>query len=90
VSLVPSLTETFFALGLAHEIVGVTDFCVHPAEDVAAKPKLGGTKNPDVRAILALRPDLVVANKEENRRRDVEALAAAGAPVFVTYARGVR
>jgi len=70
--------------------VGVTEFCVHPAEGVAAKPKVGGTKNPDVRAILALRPDLVVANKEENRRRDVESLEAGGVPVFVTYARGVR
>jgi ABC-type Fe3+-hydroxamate transport system substrate-binding protein len=70
--------------------VGVTEFCVHPAALVAEKPKLGGTKNPDVAAILAQRPDLVVANKEENRRRDVEALATAGVPVFVTYARGVR
>jgi ABC-type Fe3+-hydroxamate transport system substrate-binding protein len=87
---VPSLTETLFALGLAPEIAGVTEFCVHPAAGVASKPKLGGTKNPDVAAILALRPDLVVANKEENRRRDVEALEAAGVPVFVTYARGVR
>jgi ABC-type Fe3+-hydroxamate transport system substrate-binding protein len=68
----------------------VTDYCVHPAEGVVAKPKLGGTKNPDVAAIVALRPDLVVANKEENRRRDVEALAAESIPVFVTYARGVR
>lgn len=68
----------------------MTEFCVHPAAGVAAKPKLGGTKNPDVRAILGLRPDLVLANKEENRRRDVEALTAAGVPVFVTYARGVR
>ena len=89
-SLVPSLTETLFALGLAREIAGVTEFCVHPAAQVASKPKLGGTKNPDVRAILALRPDLVIANKEENRRRDVEALEAGGAAVFVTYARGVR
>lgn len=68
----------------------MTEYCVHPASGVASKPRVGGTKNPDVRAILALRPDLVVANKEENRRRDVEALSDAGVPVFVTYARGVR
>lgn len=86
----PSLTETLFALGAGAAVAGVTDFCVHPAEAVASRPKLGGTKNPDVRAIRALGPDLVLANKEENRRRDVEALEAAGVPVFVTYSRTVR
>ena len=89
-SLVPSLTETLFALGAGGSVAGVTDFCVHPADAVASRPRVGGTKNPDVRAIRALEPDLVLANKEENRRRDVEALEAAGVPVFVTYARGVR
>jgi ABC-type Fe3+-hydroxamate transport system substrate-binding protein len=90
VSLVPSLTETLFSLGVGTSLVGVTDYCVHPAEAVAALPHVGGTKNPDVDAIRALRPDLVLANKEENRRRDVETLEAAGVPVFVTYARTVR
>ncbi len=84
VSLVPSLSEWLFALGLAEQIVGVTDFCVHPADLVAATPKLRGTKNPDRAAIIALQPDLVIASKEENRRRDVDALAAAGLPVYVT------
>ncbi len=90
VSLVPSLTETLFALGAAAALVGVTDFCVHPADGVAGLARVGGTKNPKLAAIRALRPDLVLANKEENRRRDVEALEAAGLPVFVTYARSVR
>jgi ABC-type Fe3+-hydroxamate transport system substrate-binding protein len=89
VSLVPSWTETLFALGAGDAIVGVTEFCVHPAEQVVRVARVGGTKNPDVRAIAELRPDLVIANKEENRARDVERLEAAGLRVFVTYARGV-
>lgn len=90
VSLVPSLTETLFALGVGASVVGVTEYCVHPADAVASVPRVGGTKNPALDAILALRPDLVLANKEENRRRDADALEAAGVPVFVTYARTVR
>ena len=78
VSLVPSLTEALFSLGLASHLVGVTDWCVHPAEAVAKLPKLGGTKTPSIPRILALAPDLVIANHEENRRRDVERLEAAG------------
>jgi ABC-type Fe3+-hydroxamate transport system substrate-binding protein len=89
VSLVPSWTETLFALGAGDSVVGVTEFCVHPAREVARAARVGGTKNPDVRAIAALRPDLVIANKEENRARDVAKLEAAGLRVFVTYARGV-
>ena len=90
VSLVPSLTEALFVLGLGERVVGVTDWCVHPADAVALLPKLGGTKNPDLSAILALRPDLVIANQEENRRQDVERLRAAGIAVWVTYPRTVR
>ena len=90
VSLVPSLTESCFALGLGDRLVGVTDWCVHPKDGVAALPKVGGTKTPDLAAIRALRPDLVIANREENRRRDVERLEAAGIPVWVTYPRTVR
>jgi ABC-type Fe3+-hydroxamate transport system substrate-binding protein len=90
VSLVPSWTEWLFALGAGGALVGVTEFCVHPADGVARLPKVGGTKNPDIGAIAALKPELVIANREENRRRDVERLEAAGVRVFVTYARSVR
>ncbi len=83
----PSITETLFALGLEERIVGVTDFCVHPEEGVRRKPHVGGTKNPSLECIRELAPDLVLANKEENRQRDVKRLEAAGVPVFVTYAR---
>jgi ABC-type hemin transport system substrate-binding protein len=89
VSIVPSLSEALFALGLGDRVVGVTDWCVHPAEGVAALPKVGGTKDPDVAAICALRPGLVIANREENTRRVVAQLEAAGLRVWVTYPRSV-
>jgi len=90
VSLVPSLTEALFALGLGERVVGVTDWCVHPADGVAGLPKLGGTKDPDVEAIAALAPDLVIANREENTRRVVERLQQLGIRVWVTYPRSVQ
>jgi ABC-type Fe3+-hydroxamate transport system substrate-binding protein len=81
VSLVPSLTEAL-AVSVPDRLVGATDWCSHPTDlDVA---RVRGTKNPDRAAIAALRPDLVVANQEENRRLDVERLRAAGVPVWVT------
>ena len=76
VSLCPSITESLLALGLADSLAGVTRYCVHPRETTSRIPKVGGTKDPDLAAIRALRPDLVFANAEENRREDVEALAA--------------
>jgi ABC-type Fe3+-hydroxamate transport system substrate-binding protein len=90
VCLVPSLTESLFSLGLGGRVVGVTDYCVHPPAALAGMPRVGGTKTPDLDAIAALAPDLVIANREENRRRDVERLRAAGIPVWVTYPRTVR
>src|SRR5260370_40342176 len=88
VSLVPSWTETLFALGRAEALVGVTRYCVAP-EAAAAVAKIGGTKNPDLRAIIALAPDLVIAHAEENRREDVEHLRAAGLQGFTTYPRKI-
>lgn len=81
VSLVPSLTEAVArtAPGL---LVGATDWCSHPADlDVV---RVRGTKNPDVEAVVALAPDLVLANAEENREADLDRLRAAGLPVWVT------
>jgi ABC-type Fe3+-hydroxamate transport system substrate-binding protein len=88
VSLVPSLTETLCAFGLADKVAGVTRFCVEPAA-ASSKPKVGGTKNVAADAVRALEPDLVLANVEENTRDDVEALIAGGLPVFVMYPRTV-
>jgi len=89
VSLVPSWTETLFALGLGERVVGVTKFCVAPAERVESLRKVGGTKNPDLRTIATLAPDLVIANAEENRREDVERMRSQRFPVLVTYPRTV-
>ncbi|MEU8464986.1 helical backbone metal receptor [Streptomyces sp. NPDC029003] len=85
VSLVPSLTEAV-AVSAPGLLVGVTDWCTHPAE-LGEAARIGGTKNPDVRAVLALRPDLVIANEEENRAPDLDALRAAGVEVLVTEVR---
>ncbi|MEV1022516.1 helical backbone metal receptor [Streptomyces sp. NPDC050264] len=84
VSLVPSLTEAV-AVTLPGVLVGATDWCSRPEGlDVV---RIGGTKNPDVAAIVALRPDLVVANEEENREPDLAALRAARIEVLVTEIR---
>lgn len=87
VSLVPSDTYTLVRLGAKERLVGRTDYCTEPAAEVAGIPTVGGTKNPRVEAILDLQPDLIVANQEENSRRDIEALLAQGARVFVTMPR---
>ncbi|MDO3685503.1 helical backbone metal receptor [Micromonospora sp. C28ISP2-4] len=86
VSLVPSLTEAVAATR-PEVLVGATDWCTHPAGlDVA---RVGGTKYPDLGRVLALEPDLVLLNEEENRLADAEALRAAGVPVRVTFPRTV-
>jgi ABC-type Fe3+-hydroxamate transport system substrate-binding protein len=74
VSLVPSTTETLFAVGASEQVVGVTRFCIHPREARERARVVGGTKNPRIEAILSLEPDLVLANQEENRKEDVERL----------------
>ncbi|MEU2286878.1 helical backbone metal receptor [Streptomyces sp. NPDC013178] len=86
VSLVPSLTEAV-AVSLPGAVVGATDWCTHPADlDVT---RVGGTKNPRTDRIVALAPDLVIANEEENREPDLAALRSAGIEVLVTEVRDV-
>jgi ABC-type Fe3+-hydroxamate transport system substrate-binding protein len=82
VSLVPSMTETLLAWGITP--LGVTRFCEQPA--ITA---VGGTKDPDVPAIVALRPDLVVVDAEENRKEDHEALVGRGVEVWVLRIRSL-
>jgi ABC-type Fe3+-hydroxamate transport system substrate-binding protein len=89
VSLIPSITETLCHLGLADALVGVTAYCVEPRAVVRGKTKIGGEKDPDLAAIRALAPDLVIANIEENVREHIETLRAWGIPVWVTYPRTV-
>ena len=90
VSLVPSVTESLFDLGLGHKVVGITDYCVHPADKISGLPRVGGTKNVGLAGVVALNPDLVIANHEENTQADIEALQAAGVPVWLTFPKTVR
>lgn len=83
VSLVPSLTEAV-AVNDPGRLVGATDYCVHPPDLEVIR--VGGSKYPSVEAVLGARPDLVLANAEENRPDDVAALREAGVPVWVTEA----
>lgn len=75
ISLVPSQTELLYDLGLATETVGITKFCVHPVSWFRSKKRIGGTKNVHIDIVHSLRPDLIIANKEENVKEQVEALA---------------
>ncbi|MDC8102954.1 ABC transporter substrate-binding protein [Chryseobacterium sp. PTM-20240506] len=75
ISLVPSITEALFDLGLTEdEIIGRTKFCIHPKDKIKNVPVIGGTKNLNIEKIKGLQPDLILANKEENIKEQVEAL----------------
>ncbi|MFO0679576.1 MAG: helical backbone metal receptor [Polyangiaceae bacterium] len=89
VSLVPSDTLTVAELGAGATLVGRTDYCELPEDTVRGIPSVGGTKNPSVDAIVALAPDLVLANQEENTKADVLALDAKGIRVFVAFPKRV-
>jgi iron complex transport system substrate-binding protein len=88
VSLVPSVTETAFALGGEARLVGVSDFCDWPPA-ARAKPRVGGMINPSLEAIVALKPDLVVGTDEGNREETFLQLRRLGIPVYVVHARRV-
>src|SRR5574341_2003026 len=89
VSLIPSITETLFALGAGAAVAGCTVYCTEPAEGVATRTLVGGQKNPKLDVIRELGADLVIANVEENVREHVETLRGWGIPVYVTYPRTV-
>jgi len=89
VSLVPSLTDAVFRLGAGPALVARTEYCVRPRGEVERLETVGGTKNLDVARILALDPDVVLANREENTRRRVERIAER-VPVLLTDPRGPR
>ena len=75
VSLVPSITELLFDLGLRNEVAGITKFCVHPEEWFKTKTRVGGTKTVNIEIVEDLQPDLIIVNKEENEKSQVEILA---------------
>lgn len=83
ISLVPSITELLYSLGLEDRVTGITKFCVHPEEWFQTKTRVGGTKNIHTDIIQSLSPDLIIANKEENVKEQIELLAAQF-PVWVT------
>ena len=74
VSVVPSQTELLYDLGLDERIVGITKFCIHPKIWHSTKDRIGGTKNLNLAKIIALQPDLIIANKEENTKNQIEEL----------------
>lgn len=83
VSLVPSQTELLYALGLDEEVVGITKFCVHPEAWYRIKTRVGGTKTVHIDQVLSLQPDLIIANKEENIKDQIDQLLVR-APVWVS------
>ena len=85
VSLVPSITELLCDLGLAAQVVGRTGFCIHPADIVAAIPKVGGTKDVNIEKIRKLAPTHLVVNIDENEKPTVEALAEFVPHIVVTH-----
>lgn len=74
ISIVPSQTELLFDLGLDKEVIGLTKFCIHPIEKFATTQKVGGTKKLKIDVIRELQPDLIIGNKEENSKADIELL----------------
>ena len=88
VSLVPSITELLFDLGVGERVVGRTPFCIHPSDGVAGVPRIGGTKTPRLGRIRALEPTHVIVNVDENRREDADALARFVPTVVVTHPLG--
>lgn len=88
-SLVPSLTDAVFRLGRGDTVVARTEYCVRPRGDIERVETVGGTKNPDVRRLTELRPEVVLANREENTRRRVGRIAER-LPVLLTDPRGPR
>ncbi|HRH48877.1 MAG TPA: helical backbone metal receptor [Panacibacter sp.] len=83
ISLVPSQTELLHYLGLDEEVIGITKFCVHPQTLFRNKARVGGTKNVNIEKIKSLMPDLIIANKEENVKEQIEELHQI-APVWVS------
>ena len=84
ISLVPSQTELLHYLGLENEVIGLTKFCIYPTEWFKSKIRVGGTKQLKINEILALKPDLVIGNKEENTKEDIEQLEKNGISVWLS------
>ena len=90
VSLVPSMTESLFDLGVGDLVVGVTDSCTPPEEDQLRLQRVGGTKKPKLDAVRLLQPDLVIANQEENSEDSIRALSESGLTIWLTFPKSTR
>ena len=90
ISLVPSITESLFDLGIADSLVGVTDYCIYPEGKLLNLPRVGGVLTPDIQNILSLRPDLIIANQEENSRNVIEQLFGLEIPIWITFPKTVQ
>lgn len=90
VSLVPSWTNSLFDLGVGSSLVAVTDYCQAPETEAARLVRIGGPKTLSIEAITSIKPDLIIANQEENSRAAVESLAEAGFPIWLTFPKTVR
>lgn len=88
VSLVPSITETLYDLGLDHQIVGRTKFCIHPAQLVSNAQRIGGTKNVNIQKVKDLKPDLIIANKEENTKEIINDLQGY-CPIYISNVKDI-
>ena len=84
VSLVPSQTELLYHLGLVEEVIGITKFCIKPDQWFRKKERIGGTKNLNIDKIIGLNPDLILGNKEENNKEDIEKLIDLGFSVWMS------
>ena len=89
VSLVPSITESLFALGFGESLVGVTDYCTQPAGQISALMRVGGPKTPNLDVIKELKPDLVIGGWEETAKERVEALSQRGLRVWLVFPKTV-
>lgn len=85
ISLCPSITRLIFDLDMGHSLVGITKYCIHPPKEVEKIEKVGGTKDPNIQRIRELNPDVVLMNREENRREDWETLNEAGLRCEVSF-----
>jgi ABC-type Fe3+-hydroxamate transport system substrate-binding protein len=90
VSLVPSITETMFDLGFEKSVVAATDFCIYPIEKVESLPRVGGPKNINIEKIMELKPDIVLANQEENSKADIIRMKQLGLTVWMSFPKTVR
>lgn len=89
ISLVPSITESLFALGFGGSVVGATDYCIHPEEQLSGVERVGGPKTPKISRILEIAPDLVLADLEENDQDSIVEMHDRGQRVWVSSTRTV-